>query len=290
MPAPIGDIKEHAPDPLIDDDSGLSTGRNFTVIAQSQLHARTLLRQKKSVFRGAPFSTIRGEAPDSRVRCLSLQVTPRPAAVLGGSGMYDVNAHYGIPDGQTPLPGNPAVWNWSASLASAPVDTDRDGNPIQNAVGEPIDPPVTALLPSLKVTIQWFTSKFLVQDMIRFVGATNTDKVVAADGSGAINAGQALCMGMTRTPADDDLFRMSAEFSLRRDGWRAKLVNRGKRILLGTEADGTCKWELVTDTNGQPLAEPANLASDGSLLACAAAPVILTFDVYPEELYAGLGV
>lgn len=308
-------ITEEAPAALIEDAQGLRGARNFTVIASSDTEAKSLLADQLSVARGAVYQSAAGDQPDLQFKCQSIEVRGDPPAVIGGVGLYRVRAVYRVGDEDIaePVAGGEKAYNWDTALVSMPADIDIDGSPIVNSSNEPFDPPQNALVPVLRLSVEWYVEAFALADLIKYTGVKNSDTWSVGDGSGTLSPGQAFITRMSRRQRSDGLIRVSAEVDMKAyqviQFWNGGHVNlpasfeakdvssfdvaqadRGRRIK-GDVTDNVQTYEPILDTDDNPVTEPVFLNGDGGQLNTAASsPVTLIFEIAKSQSFTALGI
>lgn len=316
MSAPA--ITEINADPMVIDLTGLTAARNFDVWAGSQLEALEVVKNH-GVSIGSVFRTIRGEQPDLTVRCQAMQITAQPDAVIGGGGRFLVKALYrrvstttGGGDSTQAVPGGPAVYRLIRGLISTPFDVDANGQPVVNAVEEPIDPPLTMQAPTLMVRVTWFVRAFnaisLQASLTPFSGALNSVSWRGFPSESLLSHGVELVNEL-----DDGWVQLVANFEYRApvslagshvvirgagggfgsigagriSGWMQWYVNRGNRYFAGTDDAGRAIYQEEDEgTRG-----PFDLNTGGRRLADGAPRVVIVVPVYQNRVnFGALGI
>jgi len=296
--------------PVVETENGISFTDVFEIDASSELNALSLLHSA-GVTIGARLTDVYGNSPDARIKCQQIEITAKvPARTSGGgsaTGLYEARAIYSTPNGATavaarrqPTPNREAVWSIESSLEDVPVDHDIDGEPLQNTVAEPFDPPLTALRPNEIWTAKWIVSgtNFFVaaQRSRQFRGRINSVTWKGADPH------EVLCHTLLPVQIDENEVQFTARFQFRDSytaadgstiaGWDRAIINRGFRHVNGTVIDGITNYDRNMDQSDppSPLSTPKYLDANGNLLADGSDPHILTFQLLPEIDFNDLGI
>lgn len=293
------------------DDAGLKAVRVFDALATSGLHAYSLLWQRYGIMRNVIYVSPQGETPDLRVRCRQLSGQERKAPAPGGLGRYQITAQYSKADRQEPEPDPDAtpVYEWDASIQSGPVDVDLDGTPIVNSAGEAFDPPITADISYASLTVRWFRASFDPRNLITFSDAINSTKWTPADPHGEgvyLDAGEAKCLGIKRTPINDGLIQLEARFALDRlitvnnpagDGgsqlrspFLLHVMDRGRRYVKDAGEDPPERYASFKDGDGKDVDDPILMDGAGAALGDGDDPVVLTFRRVKQADFNVLGI
>ena len=307
------DIIEGKPDPLVENERGLSGARRFSIVAASQMDARRLLRVKKKIFLNVPWQSAYGEAFDDTAVARELSFRQRTAAPFGGKGLFDAVVRYGRRDSDEAVPFGPAVYRKGITLEQKKADLDEDGDPIVSSSNEPFDPGFTRPEPNELWTVTWWWMNTTLSDWAQnartYDGALNTVTWQGAPPFGV------LCHGLTNTeevvlnesvsPAilgiktqgvfefrrlidpddlvasvqDKDGNAIVAPFS----GFAENTIDRGYRRKVGVDANGKPIYETIQAKNGSSMSQPTFLDGAGDILDDAATPVAIVFGLNPRR-------
>lgn len=299
-----------------DTESGLVAVRYFTVTAASEADARAKLLAATGIQRGVVYTSPYGESPDPACVCREVVTRPRVQPPAGGTGLIDVTAQYSHRDaGQygggalLPLPGGPAVWLPQAVQTAEPYDVDRDGLAVENAVGEPIDPPLTRLSSNSSFVAKWFVDEplGLVPLWTRLVAFKNHTNSGPFQGAPAESF---LITDVQVDPHDDALFLVSILFEYRPPqvvtnrlttnaadgektipGWRDVRINAGFRRWVDSGPGGEPIYESIVDAANVPISRPALLDETGAVvLAPGTPPYLAVFRPHPTADYSAIGI
>ena len=84
-------------------------------------------------------------------------------------------------------------------------------------------------------------------------------------------------------------FQMSIDFHCRIGGWKRKILDEGFRVLTGSEKLTGSAPKRITDSDGNPVSEPALLDGHGALLTPGADAVFLEFTTKQQKDFSVFG-
>lgn len=274
---------------LTDDENGLRLTGRYDVAAQSLLHARQILRDDLGLARNEPFRTAHGESPSPPLICRELDIEPKRAAPLGGTGLYaadfeasqkNLGAAAFLPD---PVPGGPPVYLWDANLYSSRATVDRHGQAIKNTAGQVLA--VAAEVAAAHLEVLWYVTDFTESSIVRHVGSIN------AKAWHGFAPGQAQCKKLRPEPAGPDLYLMRAQFDGRAIGWDPKPFNEGTQELYTTVPVLNIPIYGANYKIGDSLPGPRPLDDSGRFLPANAEGTTLEVELYePIDYRATLGI
>ncbi len=275
------------------DAAGPSRSATWTVLATSDDNAREVLRDKARVERGTVYQDHQGQIPDLYCTCQTIDVAPLVSAPYNGTGLYSCRADFGYPRSV------PEVRAWregqvvarvQRATVSAAAGIDRDGNPIQNKVREPIRGR-TKITPQYTLVLEWLKRFRSWEEAwtyyIGYDGKTNSDTFWGAPPECL------LCVGVTPEDAGvpsssslTTLYRLTARLNYKPPvtvygstfgGWVDVLLHQGYRIWV----DGVRKELEVT--------EPVNLNLEGTAeLGLDDPPVYIAFWFYDAVAFRSM--
>jgi hypothetical protein len=312
------EVIEGPPDPIEETEQGITTARNFDIIATSQIQARALLKAQKGVEIGAiiVWQDYKGQSWNDEVICRRITIEGRPHAPLpGGTGRYLVKAEYSSArQGEAFIEG-PPVYLLGGSLENAAADVDAEGRPVANSADEPFETPLARLKANEVLTVIWWdqydTLGALLEVIRPYRGAINSAPWQGAEPR------TVLCHGIDYTdhafmgiaPGAKHWWKLEGKFEYRRplpladfpgvklkvrsganwvdatdpvDPWVEIRPDRGRRIK-GEVVDGVQRYEDVL-SNNKPVDEPVYLDGAGQLLETSADQVALVFKQVKREL------
>ena len=173
----------------------------------------------------------------------------------------------------------PAKRNWGSEHYSKVVDHDLRGKPMQNSAGEFFDPlpEIDDSRPILTVTRNeanpWNFSR-----AIQYQDAINSDEFYGFDP-------RQCKINIRANEVYENLYHyweVTYEIHFRREGWRLKLINRGKNELVGGELKA-----ILDPRTKQPVTEPKLLDASGAVTTSV---YTKTFKVYKELAFGPLGL
>lgn len=234
-----------------------------------------------------------------------LYVKSKNVRVKGDSlTLFEVTVNYGTTrrtattEGETPAPADYEVAispleaspriRWTTVNSNEQIDRDANGEPLTNSAKESFDPPISREVDDLVLSFVRNEESF--------------DQVVAASFKNAVNADEFLgfepgtvkCTrfdGEEAQAADQKYFVVSYEFQIRYDGWKRRILDQGFREDTGsTDDDGNTIYEIIKDTDGNPVREPVLLDGEGKILAEGEDAVFLEKQIYPELDFSNLNI
>ncbi len=185
---------------------------------------------------------------------------------------------------------HPADVKWSKASWTEATDVDANGDPIQTAAGEPLDPPPSVEKGDRVLTIARNEAAHDDAQVSQYVDTVNAGTFW---GYGA-GRGRLLDIAADLVHASISYWRKTYKIRFRvytPDGvtnehaWRLRLLNQGYRYL-----DDAGKVHQFVDAEGRPLQQPKLLAANGTPLASDADPVYLLFVQYPPKDWTALGI
>lgn len=277
-------IEQPPPRPARVDANGLTAARQWSVLARTDFEAIRMLMEARGVRRGAVYTTLGNEVIDPNLTCQSLEANGKPAAVAGGVGNYIVTAEYANVTlaAQAPQPGKPAVWTVLPSLTSSPVDVDAYGGSIFTSSMEPVEPPITALLPEEILHGEFYVraaDALEAYKPFRPFNATINDDFLPRLGAAR---GCLLCHVFRPEPSETGWIKMTVDFQYRPPktretakgtrtypGWADVFPDMGRRRLrqTGTATDVGNMWEPIPDSKGNRILTPVPLDGAGNTVA-----------------------
>lgn len=216
----------------------------------------------------------------------------RKNAAHKGACNYELICEYNYL--QDPL-NQPPIISIDYQDANEGVDRDTNGDPITNSADEPFDPPITIPISDMVITVE---KNLAVFDYVFYAGYKNTINSDSWMGfapkqvkCGLIRGKQVKSGGLTYWVVTFDfIVRYSMDERNFGFNWQRRIKDQGYRIKNGTDTSGKPKYISLTDSNGNPLMQPAALDGSGNKLSAGAAAVYLTKDVYLEKPFAALGL
>lgn len=178
-----------------------------------------------------------------------------------------------------------------------PVVKDIDGKPIQNACGQPFDPPLMQddsrqVLVAVRNVSSIFELTALQQV---YKDAINTNPFYGAKPRQAKVV--SITSGEQKFEGDVAYYEVAIRIAFKENGetWVREVLNTGmsRFIRKETETEGETNVEFILttkDRRGDPINSPVKLAKDGTLLEEGSKPVYLKFKTYPERDFSGLGI
>jgi len=286
--------------------------RAWDIYAESEQDAVNELYSREGVKRGTIYRDHQGTLWDYRLICQDIVVRARVPAPVDGYGLYEVTARYAYstePQLERAEPPslvnpNPVRWWTERALVSQPVDHDINGNPIVNPSMEPIDPPLTALMPRIVRCAEWIREArhqhVLEAQMEPYVGKVNSTTWHHTQAP----MGCLLCLEITVSRTDLPVahwpyYRMVGRWEYRPQktiygqtypGWQDTVLNRGRREPAGTNPAGVMEYCAITDINAIPQADPVLLDQQGMRLAAGQQPLVLAWWNYASINFQGIGI
>lgn len=265
--------------------------RVFDVLASSGANALQVLKTETSehITYGVEYQDYRGSKLEVPIYCQSLDVATRvPANDGNGQGLYQVTVSYAaksfgtlIIGGDPPEDGTPR-FRINRSVTTMPADHDIDGNPIQNTVGEPFEPPSTVTVVSKQIIAEWIAIATDWTELLALY-APYEDKTNSESYKGT--APECLyCPGIDVDPSSlgytadgKQYFKCSTSFDYRPPykvagvadsfpGWVEVRPNLARRTWTGTyNPDGSPKYQNLPagDDESAPLAGRVFVSADG---------------------------
>ena len=185
--------------------------------------------------------------------------------------LYNVTVSYSVKSGGTSGEDSPLDEPWEISLTWAStneqVDTDIEGNPIENVNGEPFDPPLTMDVDDPVLQITRNQPSFDFTQAWRYRNAINSDSFYGA------NPGEARMAPITaQRIVEGSLTYWRATYQIRfrlgtdnlggsEKAWQRRLLNQGFKEKV--DRDGATYIERVLDGQGNPVMEPIKLLETG---------------------------
>lgn len=312
-------IIEGKPDPLVENERGLSGARRFSIEAASQLDARRLLCIKKDIFKNVPWQSAYGESFDDTAVARELVFRQRTAAPFGGTGIFEALVRYGRRDSDEAVPFGRPIYRKGITLEQKKADLDEDGDPVVSSSKEPFDPGFTRPEPNELWTVTWWwmnttldnwaTTSRTYDGALNTVtwqgappfgvlchGITNTEEVVLNEATSllAIKSQGTFEFRRLIDPADlvadvqdKDGNAIAAAFS----GFAENTIDRGYRRRVGVDDNGKPIYENIQAKNGSSMSQPSFLDGAGDILDDAANPVAIVFGMNPRRAdFNALGI
>lgn len=292
MSAPIV-VRQKPPGPAVRDENGLTIPRRYSVYATSELNAENILRSF-GVYRGAMFREDNGTIPQPYAICQRLTIDAKIPAILGGIGEYIVDVEYSTQQGvQRAVPGGPAVFSIQTSLTTSTIDLDVNGKPIIMSSEEPLDPPLTAMIPSEVVHAEFYVKAASAMDAYAplrpYNAAVNSSTLWGA------TRGCLLCHVFKPQASDTGWVLCQVDFEYKKpwkyqgrtfEGWLDVFQDRGTREIVDskqTDPSKRYKYITVPDDQGNrvQVESPVPLDGKGKKLSPTATPVYKTVVKYP---------
>lgn len=309
---------------LVDTKEGIQARRVFDIVAASALDARNILALQKGIRRGAVYRNAYGEAPDSNVKCESVQVRARAPAPIGGTGLFEVVVTYqaaSVASAQRePEIGGGSVWNIDWTLEKSPIDLDIDGYIIANTAEIPFDPPTQILRPRDVLVARWYVSGS--DNLALFNTFAPYRTRVNEKSFKGVPRGSLLCLGVQIEEKRTDVHLLTARFeyappktlpsnvicygrdindthptlwyrlTMPLEGWFDLKPNLSKLQITGAEYDLPAeKWSQILDKNGVPVSDSVVIDQYGQPLAEGATDtVVVAFRVYPYADFNEMGI
>ena len=198
----------------------------------------------------------------------STLVAAQPEANANGFGVWIVSVKWSLLGrGNKDPSGKPRI-SWRRSVSSEAFDRDPDGNPITNSAGDVFDPP-----PEDEVADRGFIIRrvepFYDLDKAEEYENTVNDKGFTFLGRYTFKQGQVLCESiMPATDYDFDATSIEIEYAFwfRRDGWKRRIVDEGRRAFYYDDTDKTNKKAEIYGADGTQVSTPVLLDGGGSPL------------------------
>ena len=229
-----------------------------------------------------------------------LRVTSRSVEQIAPTGFL-VTLDYTMPDDGADSGGGgddnplakPTDLAFATVLRDEPMDADATDRPVATVNGEPFDPPITAAVDDVQVTISKNFATFDLATMMKFQNKVNADQWAGLEPWTARVTG--ISGNEIRGAVNEVLYyRVSVVVQIRdtRDpqdnvvGWRRRVVHQGFRVWTGGfDDDGNleivhAKTTATEDTPAETVIEPVYLGSDGQQLAKGAPLDFLLFEPY----------
>ena len=297
-------VTEIAPaSPLVIDENGKSITRAFEILAISEIQAEALLLSEKSIQRNVSLTDAYGNTI-SASKCQTIEIAPKSpnvaAKTTGTTGLYLAKVAYApntTGGSEEPEPDGDPVYRIEDGFEEVPVDVDVDGNAIANSADEPYDPPLRAPRPTEFLIVEWIvtdTNIFIAAKKSRdYRGRTNS---VAWHGA---EIKEVLCHSLRPIQQDDNTVKFAAKFQYKDSflasaatvpGWVTAVVDRGRRVITGTNAAGKRTYEPILDDDGQPITEPVPLNGSGVRNGATDAAVIKQWNLIPTADFNLLGI
>jgi len=163
----------------------------------------------------------RGKILSPFLLCTSATFEVLIPATRTKSGFFAVHTEYGLPDNggndAEPQPGGPPVDYWRGAGVWEPCDFDVDDNPLIYSNKRPIEPPPTAAVGAVTLTIRHVVKRFKPATLINFLlHDTGRCPVNDAVFRGA-PAGTCLYLGFDEAPRDDGYVELGHEFMVKQN-------------------------------------------------------------------------
>lgn len=228
-----------------------------------------------------------------------------------GHLLFDVTVEYGVPDstgkegsggggdGENPLD-EPAQISWSFESEEVPIDTDRDGNPIENSAKQGFDPPVTRRVSDDVLTVTQNVATVDMDQRRDFKDTVNATTFAGyPPGAGLLEQ------------YDVEIIRVSPTFTYYRRtvrirfrtvvikiggtetefvGWSDRLLDQGWMEYHGTLADGKPDYRPISGSVGSHITQQVKLNGSGVRLDDGAAAVYIIVNKYQERNFNQLGL
>ena len=261
------------------DESGLHAVQDWSVLAGSDVEAIRLLKDVKGLTRGSVYTTPAGEIVDQFLTCQRI----RGQTKQGGQGLIRKGHIHIVAEfsdatmiAQAAKPGGPPVWTIRPTIASSPVDIDAQGKPILTDSLEPVDPPLTVLLPDEVLHAEFYIAS---TDCLRayfpfrpFNGKLNDAYLPLL----AAPRGSLLCHVFQPEPSDTGWIKFAVDFQYRApklmgngityEGWSDVFQDKGRRKRVEGITNTTPlneAFELLRHTDGSALQMPVPLNAAG---------------------------
>lgn len=297
-----------APPPSIGkDSSGPRYARAWTVIASSGIDSLDVLSNELGINQGVAYEDEQGVSPDPYCTLRSFSVDAIVPAPLAGTGLYSVTAQYAYPQSRgvdPPTVSGDTRWHMEREIVTEPIDIDADGNPIDNGVGELLDPPVTRERTYRTLVAEKIVYYFTLAAAEAFFSGFD-DTVNASMFQGA-PAGSLLCNVNVSRASDVPVLpgsltipiMVSARFRERKNymlhgvavkGWQEARLKKGRRVK-GSVVGGIQQYTPIKDSEGRAIEEPVLLNAAGTApLPTTGTPAVLRFNRYPEADHNAMG-
>ena len=190
---------------------------------------------------------------------------------------------------------------WTFVTSNEAIDRDVNGKPIMNSAGESFDPPITKDIQDLVLRVVRNEAYYNAAVAADYIGSINRDWFKGF-APGMVRCTD--CSGRLMRSANMVYWQVSYEFQMRTEkdsetneviGWRRRILDQGFRELVKQD-DETYKAERITDVNGNPISEPWPLDGKGAAIGepipgqVPEGTTFLTFDIYPAQSFANLGL
>lgn len=270
--------------------------RRFRVIADSKLASPFAIRQASGLpQRGDAFERQLGTTTDrdETATCKSISVSQDEDNPL----LWNVRATYGRMDSEAeqvaenPLE-RPSEIAWSFASFTKVAEQDINGRGILNSAGDYFDPPAEIDDSRLVLAITRNEAAFNPAIATDYQDALNSDTWYGFE------PGQVKLTAISAQRAIENrriYWRVSYEFHFRRDTWKLKILDRGKRKIAGSPdflAYINARDENGTELHDTPVTEPVPLDGNGGELLGPSPNTVhyLEFDVYKSRSFAALGL
>jgi hypothetical protein len=194
---------------------------------------------------------------------LLVQGSPAVRALMPGT-LYEVRVRYvrlrgGGNETEDPFNKAPVV-HWQIGNTNEPVDSDVDGNPILNSVGDVVEG-LTEEFPTLHVAHTRPVGSYDIQKALAYGNKTNSDSfsIKGPNGPMSVNQGQALCRSITAEPyaLDAEYVMETTLLEFREDGFKRRLLDQGYHGLY--DDSGTTRIDRFSNGKGELWALPVRL-------------------------------
>ena len=221
-----------------------------------------------------------------------LFVKSKHARAVGGNVLLqEVTVNYEFRE--NPLAKVPEI-SFSHIASNEPIEEDVEGELIANSADEKFDPYITVDVYDLIVRITRNEATYDLNRAAELIGSINNDIFLGYDpGKVRIN----VLDGVETRVGQLFYFVVDYEFQIRfqsRGGvdtnWKRRVLDEGYRELTGENDDGTPKYEEITDDKGDKVTAAVKLDGLGRILAKAADPEFLEFDVHESFPFADLDI
>lgn len=158
-----------------------------------------------------------------------------------------------------PLDESPTL-HWQIGSTSEPIDSDIQGNPLINSVGDLFEG-LTDEFTTLYLTYKRNESVYDIQKALYYGNKTNSDQfsITTTNGQLLVNVGQALCRSITAEEYATDAphVPVSYNFEFREDGFDRRFLDQGLNGLYNDS--GTTRIERFSNGKGKLVVKPVQL-------------------------------
>lgn len=185
---------------------------------------------------------------------------------------------------KTPAQSRPAEWSFTRKELKVAAEYDRNGDPIKNSAGDPIEG-IELDRSHLVATIKYWSVNLTVDHIQLFWNKTNSltyrgfpPRTLLVQDFNYKTVYETIAEGVVGM-----LYEVQIVLEVNFDEWRLKVLDAGLR-----EKDSSGKMITITDAAGNPVSSPWPLLESGQKWTSVDTYHYLYFDIYGEADFAGL--